>query len=109
MSGGGGPLGGLGLLVVLPDGGCIMFGLTDVYSVFGSTAAGLCFTFKTDGAALYTGGSSGALTCCDVLAAIMLPIRPVRVASCMLNCCSSEGGAEDDDDEPLPESSCCIS
>ena len=100
MSGGGGPLGGLGLGVVLPHGGCIMFG---------STAAGLCFTFKVCGAALYGGGSSGALILCDVLAAIMLPIRPVRVASCMLNCCSSEGGAEDDDDGPLPESSWCIS
>ena len=108
MSGGGGPVGGLGLLVVLPHGGYIMFGLSDGYIMFGSTAAGLCFTFKADGAALYTGGSSEALTC-DVLAAIMLPIRPVRVASCMLNCCSSEGGAEDDDDGPLPESSCCIS
>ena len=101
MSAGGGPVGGLGLLVVLPHGGYIMFG---------STAAGLCFTFKVCGAALYIGGSSGApLACCDVLAAIMLPIRLVRVASCMLNCCSSEGGAVDDDDGPLPESSCCIS
>ena len=101
MSGGGGPLGGLGLVVVLPHGGYIMFG---------STAAGLCFTFKVCGAALYVGGSSGALSCCDVVTPIMLPTRLVRVASCMLYCCSSEDGAEDDDDDgPLPESSCCIS
>ena len=52
MSGGGGPLGGLGLAVLFPHGGYIMFG---------STAAGLCFTFKVCGAALYVGGSSGAL------------------------------------------------
>ena len=101
MSGGGGPLGGLGLAVWLQpgdaDGGTNILG----------------FTLKFCGAALYAGGDTDDddvdLSCCDVVTPIMLPIRLVRVASCMLYCCSSEGGAEDDDDGPLPESSCCIS